>query len=255
MTQYFYSDGQNQFGPFNINELKDKNISKDTLVWYEGLNDWTKASEISELKTLLKSTPPPLIKTPPLVTLSSTKTKVETISPETEKKSGGKLISYIIVGFVFLGLIAFGVFYKNNSTNNYNNDSYEPSITNNSPTQHYTPPPPREKTPEELRQELYQKEKNKPQNYLSTTYSLKYKVLSGKDEISGRIYNSATMAIFKDVILIVIFSSGTDTELYREEYTIFDYVYPNSSTKFLIKTFSPKGTKKIGVYVKTAKAE
>ena len=64
MEEYYFSDGENQFGPFKLDELKNQKISKDTLIWYEGLDNWIKASEIENLKTLFKATPPPLQKIP-----------------------------------------------------------------------------------------------------------------------------------------------------------------------------------------------
>jgi uncharacterized RDD family membrane protein YckC len=61
MSQQFYIavNGQ-QTGPFTIDDLKAKNIQRDTLVWTEGLDNWTKAEHISLLKHVLRATPPPL---------------------------------------------------------------------------------------------------------------------------------------------------------------------------------------------------
>ena len=55
MIQYYYSNGNDKFGPFNIEQLKNKNISKETLVWHEGINEWKKASELQELNNTLFS--------------------------------------------------------------------------------------------------------------------------------------------------------------------------------------------------------
>jgi len=61
MSQQFYIavNGQ-QTGPFTIDDLKAKNIQRDTLVWTEGLDNWTKAEHIPLLKEVLRATPPPL---------------------------------------------------------------------------------------------------------------------------------------------------------------------------------------------------
>ena len=48
--QYYYLKNRLRYGPVKFEELKSKDIKKDTLVWYEGLKDWTKAGEIKELK-------------------------------------------------------------------------------------------------------------------------------------------------------------------------------------------------------------
>ena len=47
--KYFYLDEEGvDYGPFEISELLEK-IDRDTLVYFKGIN-WTKASEIPELK-------------------------------------------------------------------------------------------------------------------------------------------------------------------------------------------------------------
>ena len=39
MRQYYIFDGQAKRGPFDLEELKSKILSKETPVWYEGLTD------------------------------------------------------------------------------------------------------------------------------------------------------------------------------------------------------------------------
>ncbi|WP_116789251.1 DUF4339 domain-containing protein [Flavobacterium psychrotrophum] len=42
MKQYFtYLNGE-QAGPFSFEQLKSKNLYRDTLVWFEGLAEWQK---------------------------------------------------------------------------------------------------------------------------------------------------------------------------------------------------------------------
>lgn len=59
MKQYYYANENQQLGPFSFQELRSKNIQKDTYVWYEGLTDWTRAGELSELSTLFQAPPAP----------------------------------------------------------------------------------------------------------------------------------------------------------------------------------------------------
>ncbi len=51
-------------GPFNMDalqeQIKNGTISRDTLLWKEGMSQWSKAEEISELSNLFRSVPPPL---------------------------------------------------------------------------------------------------------------------------------------------------------------------------------------------------
>lgn len=49
MKKYFYTDGRNNYGPFTIDELKEKGISQETMVWFQELDEWKPAGEIPEL--------------------------------------------------------------------------------------------------------------------------------------------------------------------------------------------------------------
>lgn len=112
MNKFYFTDGENQFGPFTIDELKNEEITKDTLIWFEGLDDWKKANEIEEISMLFKSIPPPIKKAivpPPLplihnYSLEKTKTKI----------SNERIIAYVIGGIVcFFALVTI---YQRNQT-------------------------------------------------------------------------------------------------------------------------------------------
>ena len=52
---YYYAKNEEKIGPLTLDELKKVDIKDDTLVWYEGLDDWIKAEELKELKSLFKT--------------------------------------------------------------------------------------------------------------------------------------------------------------------------------------------------------
>ncbi len=60
MKKYFYTDGTNKYGPFTLEELKENNISRETQVWFQELEDWKSAGEVPELEELFNFLPPPL---------------------------------------------------------------------------------------------------------------------------------------------------------------------------------------------------
>ena len=63
MSQYYYTDGKERFGPFTVEQLGECNITEATLVWKEGLPDWVPARNLNELSVLFAvsaSTPPPI---------------------------------------------------------------------------------------------------------------------------------------------------------------------------------------------------
>lgn len=57
---YYYLDGDKSKGPFKIEELRNKNLENDTLIWYGGLKNWKPLKEIKELEEILELSPPPI---------------------------------------------------------------------------------------------------------------------------------------------------------------------------------------------------
>jgi hypothetical protein len=92
MKYYIHKDGQQQ-GPYSINELKSIPIAPYTMVWHEGMDEWTKAKNVSDLKSILKVTPPPLkeVQPPPI----DSKNKVSDNSKK--KSSAGKTLLKIVI--------------------------------------------------------------------------------------------------------------------------------------------------------------
>jgi hypothetical protein len=63
-AQYWVAmDGQ-QAGPFDAAALKEQirggGVKKDTLVWSEGMAEWTAAGQVEAVAKLFASVPPPL---------------------------------------------------------------------------------------------------------------------------------------------------------------------------------------------------
>lgn len=52
--EYFLIENGQQAGPFTIAQLAEKHITSETLVWAEGMADWTPAWKVAELKYILQ---------------------------------------------------------------------------------------------------------------------------------------------------------------------------------------------------------
>jgi membrane protease subunit (stomatin/prohibitin family) len=64
-TQYFYASNGQQMGPVSIEQLKgffaNRTINKDSLIWKQGMSNWTALKDVQELQSFLGgNTPPPL---------------------------------------------------------------------------------------------------------------------------------------------------------------------------------------------------
>lgn len=56
--QYYLAENGKQAGPFSLQELKEKNLKRESLIWYDGLEKWKKAESMEELKELFVQPPP-----------------------------------------------------------------------------------------------------------------------------------------------------------------------------------------------------
>ncbi|MFA7302035.1 MAG: DUF4339 domain-containing protein [Candidatus Shapirobacteria bacterium] len=61
--EYYYLDNEDKIGPLSLEKLKKVELSENTLIWYSGLDDWTRIGDVPELISLfmlLKKLPPPI---------------------------------------------------------------------------------------------------------------------------------------------------------------------------------------------------
>ncbi len=65
-VKYYVGKNGKQAGPFNMTEIshyiKIGSISRETLMWKEGMDGWKPAGQFNEFEILFKTTPPPLPK-------------------------------------------------------------------------------------------------------------------------------------------------------------------------------------------------
>lgn len=108
-----------------------------------------------------------------------------------------------------------------------------------------------EKTPEQLRAELMQQERNNPQDYLEDHATMRTNLI-GEKVIEGTVTNKASVAVYKDIALSVRFLSKTEADLGTRELRIYEVVPPGHSTTFKFKIMAPKDTKAFAASVTDA---
>lgn len=220
MKKYYLHNGTENIGPFDLEELKSRSITKNTQVWCKGMEDWKNANEIEELKTILAVVPPPIGK------------KVVTNMPPVIKQKTnwfrwfGKMLLITLLFVMAIGAISS----YNESKNNV--PTYEESVMT-----------------------IAQMEASEPSNYLSADGTYHPNFLGDKLKINGVIHNKATVTTYKDVVIAVIFYSKTNTEIGREQYTIYDYFVPNSKKGFTLKVKNYSNIASIGWNVANAVAK
>jgi GYF domain 2 len=60
MKKYYLHINNETFGPFDLEELKARNVTEKTPVWFVGMEHWKTAVEIPELNSLFTVIPPPI---------------------------------------------------------------------------------------------------------------------------------------------------------------------------------------------------
>lgn len=93
MNTYYIHSGNESIGPFGLDELKSRNITKTTPVWCQGMEDWKHAGEVAELKSLLIVTPPPL---KPIITPSQAPKDIENDIENNRENNREKKIENVI---------------------------------------------------------------------------------------------------------------------------------------------------------------
>lgn len=259
--KYFYIENEEQKGPVNFEELIALPITEKTLIWYEGLDEWTEAKNISALEEYFKKTTPPKIpiadKEPPKYTAQTpNQSSVQTTKDENKSNSKIKYIA-LFSGIVLLLITVFLMsksgeseqdletypeFTNNNEPTEYSDNSYtnnetenqESNYTQNQPQQKQQQTRSRQLSEEEIRQNLFNKEVSNPSNYLDADGTYRVNLVSNTI-IEGTIYNSASIAGFKNVKLTAKFYSKTDVLLAKESFMVMDFVDPNGSLTFKYK--------------------
>lgn len=251
---YFYIENNEQKGPFNLEEMQKLSIKKDTLIWHEGLDDWTEAQNIKGFESFIFSTMPPKIpvtsKEPPKFQDSSTKVSQESkpVVKKSKKLKNVVLLSSIAI-VLFIGIY---LFVNSNTSNGFNDensftnegDTYLDNSSGNEKESNYSysngqqqkPQNQRQLTEEEIRVNLYNKEVSNPVNYLTVSGS--YRVnLAANTVIEGNIYNNASIAGFKNINITAKFYSKTDVLLGEESFLVMDFISPNGKLAFKSKIY------------------
>ena len=223
MREYFLHNGNEQEGPFTIDELKNKNITKQTSIWYDGIAEWTIAGNIEELNVLFKTLPPEF---KPSANVRPATQSLENKAPKRKGKTTLKLVGILALLVIVLIIIA--------------------SASNNSD--------PVDETYVEKVMSIEEVEKSEAQNFLAASGNYNENFWGTKLNVHGLIKNNATVATYKDAVVKVTYYSKTKTVLGSKEYTIYEVFAPHSEKPFELKIENYKDVKSIGWEVITATA-
>lgn len=269
MKNYYYSDGNTKFGPFTLDELKSQKIDAKTLVWCEGMSDWTPVNEIPELKVIFNSTtPPPLPFSAPATKLDSTLSASSEVKPQVVLSKNW----IVIILALLIGISGFLFFMNKKQSTPPSTPKEENTDAKHIDTVFIEPKPktnPSDKknnvkiveidndeneeegndvNHEDIKRDLQKMEESEPLKYVSLTFDVDG-TLSGKARIRGRIRNSASLATFKDADLKMTFYAKTGTAIGQQNKVLYEVFHPRSSKGFDWKIEVPSKTQSVNVQI------
>jgi hypothetical protein len=114
MRKYFIHNGQSEIGPFDFEQLKTMQLKNETPIWYEGLQNWTTANNIEELKSILNSnvSPPKFenfthqTSNPPIFSKPVYENN-QNFAPKKKKTLRNILIGVGVLAVLFFGLVIY----------------------------------------------------------------------------------------------------------------------------------------------------
>jgi hypothetical protein len=230
MKKFYLHNGTDQQGPFDFEELKEKNISKETPIWFEGLPDWTIAEKIEELNSLFKTaTPPPFNNKTTIPPPFKNPPQSQDSKGKTQKNSmvGWKVLAIILLAVIVIA----GIYYYNQ-----NQESSDSSGSFGTSRETY----------KEKVMSVEEIERSQPTRFLTASGNYNDNFFGDKIKVHGTITNSATVATYKDAVVKITYYSKTNTEIGDKTYKIYEVIPPNSTINFELKIYKYKNTATIG---------
>lgn len=212
MNEYYYLDAQNERkGPITKEELLSQNLDKESLVWCEGLENWTPMKDVAELaEAISHKTPPPLPpnsnnkKEPPAISVQATEPpKIEsaqkrdvTKSSPQKKNNGGKIAIIIISVFIVLiGLGATGIYlYGKHKTESWESDTKS-------------------------------KERSNPSNYISIGNATVY----GTGYLQCSVFNISSYTTYNNIEVKITYYDKNDSPIDTEYVTLPNTISPSQT--------------------------
>ena len=110
MNKYFIREQNETKGPFSIKELETKNVTKDTWIWREGLENWVQMKELKEFEQFLS------LASIEKKRASSTQTIKTVRKAEVPITKNWLFRTYLGIGLV--GIISLTAYYNSSSESN-----------------------------------------------------------------------------------------------------------------------------------------
>lgn len=114
-------------------------------------------------------------------------------------------------------------------------------------------PVPDQPTYQQTKMTLEETEMANPLNFLKVSGTYRQNLID-QWVVEGYVANSASVAIYKDVLLNIVYFSKTGTELGSVQKTLYEFLRPNGSQSFKFVTNGFEGTSSVNIGIVSAVA-
>jgi GYF domain 2 len=229
MKSYYLHQGDQQTGPYSINQLKKISISPDTPVWTEGMSDWAQAQQVPEIRLALFVLHTAYVAGGPAIEERYQLTASEGMGYMVGKSWKGAVIAACIV------LVAFIAFRFQNSQENSSTATVIAA---------------QEKTPLEAKEELRQREIQEPAKYISG--KIAYRTTGRETVIEGTLINTATMVNYKNAVISITITTANAKDSKTFSYTLDKELPAGQSVPYEYKIFSRSKVESVKAIIEAA---
>ena len=234
MKSYFIRQDNKPQGPYSIDQLKEMKLSPAVLVWAEGLKQWIKALEMPELQQELFPASPRSVS-------KYTTTGTNNAEFSKEKKVGvfAKNVKTILA--VIALIIATLLLIELKKSKTHSTAANQPSVSQSI------------KTPSEARKDPRKIEMESPAAYIKGQIDFR-KNLFGSVVLEGTLSNTASVANFKDPLILVTWLSQSNESIGTAQYSVNKYLPAGETISYKLKVSAPSKVAGVRMSVVSASA-
>ena len=230
MKSYFIRQDNKPQGPYSIDQLKEMKLSPAVLVWAEGLKQWIKVLEIPELQQeLFPPTPQFATQTAPA--------GFKTNEAGRGKKSFAFLKNVKTILAVIALVIATLLLIELKKTKPHSASAKTVNVPASSAISQPTLSQ-ATKSPSQTKNDDRQLETENPASYIKSEINWR-KNLVGTIVLEGTLQSVASLATFKNPVLLVTWFSKTNESLGSNQYTVEKQLKAGETISFKLKVSAP----------------
>jgi len=230
MKSYFIRQDNRPKGPYSIDQLKEMKLNPTVLVWVEGLKQWIQAFEIPELQQELF---------PPAPQLASQVALSPNMNGKHAREKKGyaifKNLKTILAVFALIIATLLLIELKKSKPHSASVKNTNPSVSN-AASQPTLSPATRNLTL--TKKDDKSLELENPVAYIKSEINWR-KNLVGTIVLEGTLQSVATVATFKDPVLLVTWLSKSNENLGSNQYKVDKQLKAGETISFKLKVSAP----------------